>query len=439
MQDSLLIKGGKPLKGEVELSGAKNIALKVLIGALLFDNTVIVNHIPRIADIIELTHLLEKLGVGIVFNGNTIEIDPTTLKSNTVDLLHASRIRASFLLFAPLLYKFGKAIIPNPGGCRLGARSIDRVVEGLQALGISLEYDSNTGYYTAEMGSKPHGSYSFPKSSHTGTELLIMMSVFGENTISIGSAAQEPEIDDLIHFLNEGGANIKRDGKNIIVQGVQKLHQEKPYTIESDRVEAFTYAVAGIATHGDVTISAISGHFIAPFIEVLQKIGAGVEELPDNKWRFFYKPMKAITVETMPHPGFLTDWQPLLALLLSQATGKSIIHERIFENRFSYVEELKKLGADITFVDYPITDPSSHYFFNYDPEKDYKQTIQIYGPEELHNAVLTMTDIRAGATLAIAALAAKGETYIKEVYHMERGYEDFERKIQKLGGEIKKI
>lgn len=439
MEDSLLIKGGKPLKGEVELSGAKNIALKVLIAALLFESKVVLNHIPRISDIIELTHLLEKLGVGVKFEGNIIEIDPTTLKSNRVDLLHASRIRASFLLFAPLLYKFGKAIIPNPGGCRLGARSIDRVVEGLQVLGISLEYDSKTGYYTAVMNSKPHGQYSFPKSSHTGTELLIMMSVFGENTITIENAAQEPEIDDLINFLNEGGAKISRTEKTITIQGVEKLHQEKPYTIASDRVEAFTYAVAGIATHGDVTISSISEHFIAPFIEVLQKIGAGVEKLPDNKWRFFYQPMKAITVETMPHPGFLTDWQPLLAVLMTLADGKSIIHERIFENRFSYVEELRKLGSDIQYIDYPIDDPSTHYFFNYDPEKDYEQTIQINGPEELHDGVLTMTDIRAGATLAIAALVAKGETYLKDVYHMERGYEDFVGKIQKLGGDVNKI
>ena len=306
-------------------------------------------------------------------------------------------------------------------------------------MGISLEYDSNTGYYTATMTSKPKGSYSFPKSSHTGTELLIMMSVFGENSIVIENAAQEPEIDDLINFLNEGGAKIKREEKKIIVEGVEKLHQEKPYTIASDRVEAFTYAVAGIATHGDVTISSISEHFIEPFIDILQKIGAGVEKLPDNKWRFFYRPMKAVTVETMPHPGFLTDWQPLLAVLMTLADGKSIIHERIFENRFSYVEELRKLGSDIEYIDYKVDDPKSHYFFNYDPNKDYQQTIQIYGPEELHEGVLTMTDIRAGATLAVAALVAKGETYLKDVYHMERGYEDFERKIMKLGGDIKKV
>ncbi len=439
MEDSLLIKGGKPLKGVVELSGAKNIALKVLIAALLFDNKVVLNHIPRISDIIELAHLLEKLGVTISFNGNTIEIDPTTLKSNSVDLLHASKIRASFLLFAPLLYKFGKAVIPNPGGCRLGARSIDRVVEGLKALGISLDYESSTGYYTAVMNNKPHGVYTFPKSSHTGTELLIMMSVFAENTIIVENAALEPEIDDLISFLNEGGAKITRNGKTISIEGVQKLHQEKPYTIASDRVEAFTYAVAGIATHGDVTISSIPEEFISPFIDVLNKIGAGFEKLPDNKWRFYYKSMKSVTVETLPHPGFLTDWQPLLALLMTQADGKSIIHERIFENRFSYVEELRRLGANIDYIDYPVTDLANHYFFNCDQSKHYQQTIQITGPQQLHGGVLTMSDIRAGATLAVAALVAQGESYLKDVHHMERGYENFVGKVIELGGDIEKI
>ena len=439
MEDALLIKGGKPLVGEVSLSGAKNSALKLLIATLLFDNKVTLNHIPDIADIRELIHLLEQLGAKVTFSNNTVEVDPTTVNSNRVDLLHASKIRASFLLFAPLLYKFQKAIIPNPGGCRLGARSIDRVVEGLKSLGIKLDYDSTTGYYTSEMNQKPHGSYTFEKSSHTATELLIMMSVFGEGTIRIENAAQEPEIDDLIRFLNEGGAKIKRDNKNILVEGVTALHQEKPYKIASDRVEALTYAVAGIATKGDVTISEISEEFIRPFLNVLEKMGAGVEKKSEQSWRFFYKEMKALTVETSPHPGFLTDWQPLMALLMTQANGESIIHERIFENRFSYVEELRRLGATIEFIDYPVDNPKEHYFFNHDSEKPYEQTIKITGPQNLHGGVMEVADLRAGATLAIAALIADGESFVKNVHHMDRGYEDFVGKIKKLGGEIRKL
>lgn len=439
MENAFTIQGGKPLKGHVELSGAKNIALKVLVAALLFDGKVVLHNMPRINDIQELLHLLTLLGAKAEFTGeNTVEVDSSSMNSNTVDLLHASKIRVSFMLFAPLLYKFGVAHIPNPGGCRLGARSIDRVVDGLVSLGIDVQYDSVTGYYEAQMKKKPHGSYTFPKSSHTGTELMIMMSVFNENEITIKNTAQEPEIDDLINLLNEGGAHIKREGDAIIVKGVEKLSQKKPFTISSDRVEAATYAALAIATKGDITLSSIPDHFIDPFIRVLQEAGAGVEK-KQGQWRFYYKPFKSMNIETAPHPGFLTDWQPIMAVLMSQAIGESIIHERIFENRFSYVEELKKVGAKIHYIDYPVPNPTEHYFFNYDADKEYTQTIQIEGEQQLHSGVLTVADLRAGATLAIAALIAEGESYITGIHHLERGYEKFVEKVNTLGGTIKKI
>lgn len=439
MEDAYIIRGGKPLQGTVELSGAKNIALKVLIAALLFEGKVVLNNIPRIDDIDELIHLLKLLGTGVLFEGNTVTIDPSSVTENKVDLLHASKIRVSFLLFAPLLYRFQKAQIPNPGGCRLGARSIDRVIEGLKALGISVSYDSSTGYYDSSMPQKPHGAYVFPKPSHTGTELMILMSVFGEGVIHIKNAAQEPEIDDLINLLNEGGAKIIRKGLDIEITGVEKLVQSKPYTIASDRVEAITYAVAGIATRGEVTITSIEDHYIKTFVDTIQKAGAGAEKVSDGTWRFYYKPLHAMSLETEPHPGFLTDWQPLMAILMTMADGQSVIHERIFENRFSYVEELRRLGAHIEYIDYEITNPHEHYQFNYDPEKEYQQTIRITGPQKLHGGVMTVADLRAGATLAIAALMSNGESYIKGIHHLERGYEDFVEKISKLGGDIRKI
>jgi len=439
MDDAYLIHGGKPLHGEVTLSGAKNIALKVLIGALLFDSPVVLQNIPRIADIKELIHLLELLGVKVEFTGNTVRIDPSTLRENRVDLLHASKIRVSFLLFAPLLYRFQTAIIPNPGGCRLGARSIDRVVDGLKALGVLLNYDSGTGYYNSTIDGKPAGTYSFPKPSHTGTELMILMSVFGEGTITIKNVALEPEIDDLISFLNEAGARIAREGNDIVVVGVEALHQTEPFTISSDRVEAITYAIAGIATHGDVTISHIADHYITSFVDVMTNAGAGVKRISEGTWRFFYQPLRAMSIETAPHPGFLTDWQPLMAVLMTQAEGKSIIHERIFENRFSYVSELRKIGAEIEYVDYPVENPEGHYHFNYDPSKKYNQTIQITGPQKLHEGVMNVEDLRAGATLAIAALICPGESYVRGIHHLERGYEDFVEKITALGGEIEKL
>lgn len=439
MEDAYHIIGKTPLKGEVRLSGAKNIALKVLIAGLLFKNPVTLHNIPRIADIHELIHLLTLLGARIDFQGNTVTIDPLGVHSNKVDLLHASKIRTSFLLFAPLLARFGECYIPNPGGCRLGARSIDRIVEGLIALGITVSYDSETGYYHAIMKRKPQGTYSFPKPSHTGTELMILMSVFGSGDILIQNAAREPEIDDLIDLLNQGGAQIVRIGADIKITGVEELSQSKPFTISSDRVEAITYAVAGIATRGDVTISSIADHYIAAFVDLMRQAGIGVERKSAGAWRFFYQPFRDISLETAPYPGFLTDWQPLMAVLMTQGNGQSVIHERIFENRFSYVEELRKLGAVIDYVDQEVADPHEHYQFNYDPEKTYQQTIRITGPQDLHGGVMTVSDLRAGATLAIAALIGEGESYVKGVSHLERGYEDFVGKITQLGGKVKKV
>lgn len=440
MEKTFKIVGGKKLQGEILLSGAKNIALKVLVGALLFNSKVILKNIPKIDDVLELIHLLKLLGVSIEFEDNTVTIDPLTLTKNEVDLLHASKIRVSFLLFAPLLYRFKSAKIPNPGGCRLGARSIDRVIDGLKALGVKVLYNSETGYYDSYLDSKPAGTYSFEKPSHTGTELLILMSVFAEGTVYIKNVGLEPEIDDLIRFLNEGGAKIRRLNNDIEVIGVEKLQQIKPFTISSDRVEAITYAVLALATKGDVTVSDIKKEYIWSFVNLVKEAGAGVEELENNKWRFYYKGViQEMKIETAPFPGFLTDWQPLMAVLMTQATGKSVIHETIFENRFSYVSELKKIGADIEYIEYSVEDPATHYHFNFNLEGEYKQTIEIAGPQELHSGVMTVSDLRAGATLAIGALIASGQSYVSGIHHLERGYEDFVKKVRSLGGDIEEV
>lgn len=439
MEDTYVIKGRKKLTGTVKLSGAKNIALKVIIAALMFDSPVTLKNIPRIQDIHELIHLLELLGIIVTFSENTVTIDPKNITSNKVDLLHASKIRVSFLLFAPLLHKFNKAIIPNPGGCRLGARSIDRVIDGLRALGVHVDYDSQTGYYNASMNFGPSGGYRFEKPSHTGTELMIMMSVFGNQTIKLENVALEPEIDDLIAMLNEGGAKIQRVKEDIIVEGIEHLVQKNPFTISSDRVEAATYAVAGIASGGDITISSIKEHYIKPFNDALIQAGAGVENMGNGSWRYYSKSLISVDIETLPYPGFLTDWQPLFAVLMTQAEGKSVIHERIFENRFSYVDELRRLGAKIEYIERNVENPIEHYHFNFDPKKQYAQTIEISGPQNLHGGVLTVSDLRAGATLAIAALIADKESYVKGVSHIDRGYENFMEKIQGIGGEIRRI
>jgi len=441
MEDAFVIKGGKKLRGEVKLSGAKNVALKVIIAALLFDEKVTLQNIPSISDVTELLNLIESLGgkAGFV-EENTVVVDGRSLKLNKVDLLYASKIRVSFMLFAPLLYKFNHCFVPNPGGCRIGARPIDRTVDGMKKMNIDVFYDSKTGYYEASMKNKPTGSYTFPKPSHTGTELLIMLGVLGKGQIILDNAALEPEIDDLIRFLNLAGAKIKREGKKIYIEGISKLHANSPFSIMSDRNEAVTFITLACATKSEIIISNISRSLIDSFLKKLKQANASVTEHTANQLscssNFL---LKATKLETSPHPGFMTDWQPNWAVLMTQANGESFIYERVFENRFSYVNELRKLGAQIDFVKPPVNNPQEYFFFNFDPNKKYNQAIRIVGPQKLHGGALTIFDLRAGATLAIAALIAEGESIVNGVSILNRGYENFTEKIINLGGDIKQV
>lgn len=440
MEDAFIIRGGKKLHGTVTLSGAKNVALKAVIAALLFDGPVVLKNIPRIGDIDELLHLIRTLGAYAEFTGaNTVSIDGRNLQENKLDFLHASKIRASFLLFAPLLYKLKHAFIPNPGGCRIGARPIDRIVSGMKSLGIAVSYQTETGYYEARMVGKPEGSFTFKKPSHTGTELMIMLSVFCKGTVIIRNCALEPEIDDLISFLNEGGGKIVRKENDIFIEGVSSLRQKQSFSIVSDRNEAITYAILGIITHGDVTVFSIPDYYIGTFVDFVRKMGAGAEKTKQGGWRFYYKrSLKPIDIVTGTHPGFMTDWQPNMAVLLTQANGMSFIHERVFENRFSYVDELVKVGAKIDLVKPEIKNAAAFYLFNYDQTKEYLQAIRIYGPQRLHSGVMKISDLRAGATLAIAALVAEGESVINGASILERGYENFIEKVRGLGGDIQR-
>ena len=439
--DAYQIKGGKKIKGEINLSGAKNAALKLIIASLLFEHKVILENVPQIKDIETLLKLINNLGVKVKFvDKNIIEIDPLTLNHNQVDLFYGSKVRVSFMLFAPLLYHFGECYIPNPGGCRIGTRPIDRIVCGMESLGIKVEYSSQTGYYHAQMSKKPSGYYSFSKPSHTGTELLIMLSVFSNNEVVIDNASQEPEIDNLIDFLNQAGAKIRREEKKIIIQGVKKLSLKKPFKTIYDRNEAVTYATLALASKGEVTINHIHPSLISYFLEKVKKTGNVYEILKDNKIKFIgQNNFQAVDVETGPHPGFMTDWQPNWAVLMTQANGISVIHERVFENRFAFVTQLKKLGARIEFFQPKIDQPQDFYYFNYLPQNRYYQAIKIYGPKKLHGGVLDIYDLRAGASLVIAGLIAQGETIINGASILERGYEDIVKKIKILGGQIKKI
>ena len=441
MEDVYIIKGGRPLRGSITLAGAKNVALKTIIAALLFSSDVILDNIPRIGDVYELIHLIEKLGIQCEFiKRNTLYIDSSAWRNNKVDLLHAAKIRVSFMLFAPLLYKFGQCFVPNPGGCRIGARPIDRIIEGMKYLGANVIYNHGTGYYEGKLLHKPKGKYIFKKPTHTGTELIIMFSVFAEGTIELINTAQEPEIDDLIKFLNEGGAKIKKKGNRIFIKGVNQLKQKKPFSISSDRNEAVTFATLGMASRGLVAINNINKNQITNFIENVLKTGSGVNYIKDDGIEFYFKDeIRPVDIETSPHPGYMTDWQPNWAIFMTQANGDSVIHERVYENRFSYVDELRKLGANIDYVDPLISNPNDYYFFNYKETETYQQAITIHGGHQLHGGAIVTSDLRAGASLVTAALIAKGESVIYGSSIIERGYEDFVRKVSEIGGDIKKI
>ena len=441
MTDSYLISGGHPLKGEVVLSGAKNVALKTIIGALMFKGEVTLKNIPRINDVLDLIELIRSLGATAEFiQKNTLIINGDSLKSNRVDLVNGSKIRVSFMLFAPLLHRFGECFVPNPGGCRIGARPIDRIIKGLITLGIKVAYNSETGYYHAKIINKPKGNYKFEKPSHTGTELLMMIGLMTGDKVVIENIANEPEIDDLILYLNSSGARIVEEENKIIIGQTSELKQKEAFTIMSDRNELVTYATLAVASKGEVIISPINENLIGSFLEIMKKTGAGVEVISNFKYRFFNKgEIKPVDIETSPHPGFMTDWQPSWAILMIKANGQSVIHERVFENRFSYVDELKKLGSNIEFIESKVENPSDFYHFNYDKNNAYQQTIKIIGPSQLHNAILNIADLRAGAALACGALLAEGESVVNGASILERGYEDFVEKVKKLGGEIRKI
>jgi UDP-N-acetylglucosamine 1-carboxyvinyltransferase len=258
--------------------------------------------------------------------------------------------------------------------------------------------------------------------------------------VTIENSALEPEVDDLINFLNKGGAKIKRMGTSIVINTADHLVQTEPYSIMPDRIEAGTYIALALATRGEITTSHNSEEAMKKFHEKLLKAGVSVEKERDNTWHYIAKNgLKAVDINTQPHPGFMTDWQPIWSVLMTQAEGTSIIQERIYENRFAYVEELRKLGADIDFVRLPIINPAEYFFFNFDPNKKYNQAIRVVGPQQLHNGVVKVNDLRAGATLAIATLTAEGESVVNGASILERGYENFVEKITQLGGDVKKV
>ena len=442
--EKIVIKGGKKLTGSIFVSGAKNVALKTLVAACLTDQEVLIKNIPLISDFMVMVEIIRELGGEVKIIDHAAHVHMKKFKKEKISLEEAAKIRTSAMFLSPLLARTGKAVIPNPGGCRIGARPIDRTINGLEKMGYSVFYKSRDGFFYLKKKSdfkKEEIVYKFEKSTHTGTETLIMVAALLKGTkITLENAASEPEIDELINLLNQMGAKILRTKeRTIAIEGVNKLNGTE-FTIGPDRNEVVTLAVAAIVTKGDLLVKGAQNVDLSPFIQRLELANGGVESQKEGI-RFFYKgELISVNVETSIYPGFMTDWQGPWAILMTQAKGESVIHETVYENRFGYVGELKKMGANITLFSPKVKNPEKVYNFNMsDNNPSYFHAIRVKGPTKLHNAVVEVSDLRAGATLVLAAMSAIGESIIFGAEHLDRGYEKLEVGLGSLGANIKRI
>ncbi|MCX8009012.1 MAG: UDP-N-acetylglucosamine 1-carboxyvinyltransferase, partial [Patescibacteria group bacterium] len=326
-------------------------------------------------------------------------------------------------------------------GCRLGARPIDRHIDALRRMGADIVYDSSDGYFHAVTKRLKGSHIHFEKNTHTGTEAVILAAVLADGETIITNAAKEVEIDDLICLLQQMGANIQRNTPDtIVIHGVKQLRGVE-YTIMGDRNEEVTFAIAAAVTGGKIVVRRSELVHLQSFLDVFTQVGGIVEHIDETTTQYSSKHnILPVDIETRPHPGFMTDWQGPWAVFMTKAHGVSRIHETVFENRFSYVKHLKQMGADIRFYDPKIPNPEVFYNFHWeDRMKGYFQGVEIYGPTKLHNAVVAMDDIRAGATLILAALSAEGTSYLYDAENVDRGYERIEEKLQSLGAIIERI
>ena len=419
-----VITGGVPLNGEVRIAGAKNAVLKQMAAATLTDDPVTLRNVPKISDVAILREVMGDIGVEVRrANGDALVLQAREAPWPFVPLEAAMKMRASFILLGPMLARFGRVILPNPGGDRIGRRPVDFHVAAMERMGASIVYRNGYYFASAPTGGLRGASISFPVVSVMGTENALLAATLARGTTTIENAALEPEVDDLIEMLLAMGARIERGShRRIEVEGVDRLHGTD-HRVLGDRLEAETFAIAAAITRGDVILRGIDPGHLGAFLEVCDRMGVAYEaDASGGSLRVLGSssgPLRAVDVQTEPYPGFATDYQAPLSVLMTQANGVSSIHETIFEDRLDHTRELVRMGAEIEVLD--------------------ERRARITGPCILRGTEVGIADLRAGATLILAALIAEGTSVINGIEHVDRGYEQIEAKLVAIGAKINRI
>ncbi|MBW2437209.1 MAG: UDP-N-acetylglucosamine 1-carboxyvinyltransferase [Desulfobacterales bacterium] len=414
--DKIIVEGGRSLKGQVRISGAKNAALPILVSSLLTEGSNTYSNVPRLQDIESIKALLSNLGARAEAHGDTVHVDTGRVLSYEAPYDLVRKMRASILVLGPMLARLQKAIVSLPGGCAIGARPINLHLKGLAQLGADIQLEH--GYVRAEAKQLKGADIYFDTVTVTGTENLMMAAVLAEGTTVLRNAAREPEVVALAEVLNKMGADVQGAGTAVIkINGVTSL---KPVTVRiiPDRIETGTFMIAAALTHGDVTLVDCNPEHVRASIHKLRRAGVKITTEENSIHVHGNDEIVSVDVETQPYPGFPTDMQAQFMVLMCVANGTSMITETIFENRFIHVSELERMGADIKI--------SGH-------------TAIVKGVPGLSAAPVMATDLRASASLILAGLVAEGQTVVNRVYHLDRGYETIEKKFSQLGAVINRI
>lgn len=416
--DKLFINGGRPLEGEIRISGAKNATLPILAATLLADGPVTIGNVPHLHDVTTTIELLGRMGVGVTIDEHMrIEVDPASIREFYAPYELVKTMRASILVLGPLVTKFGRAEVSLPGGCAIGTRPVNLHISGLEAMGANIKVEN--GYIRAR-AERLHGARIFMDTvSVTGTENIMMAATLADGTTVIENAAREPEVVDLAHCLIQMGAKIKGEGTDtLVIEGVKKLHGTQ-YNVLPDRIETGTYLCAGALTGGHVRVKDTKPELLDAVLSKLEEAGAKVGK--GNNWievDMQGRRPQAVDVRTAPYPAFPTDMQAQFTALNVVAKGTGTITETVFENRFMHVLEMQRMGADVRLEG---------------------NTAISQGVEHLTGAPVMATDLRASASLVLAGLVAQGETIVERIYHIDRGYETIEEKLGQLGAKIRRV